>query len=259
MPNLEKIISEEQNSKKISQKIIDYAIWYYLNFFPSKKKISDKLREKFWPESEKWKKYWWISDEEISFIIEEKMKNLLQEENILKAKIKTFLRKWKNLNYIKTKLFEKKFDKDDIDRILNDDFLENPENLEIIENWWSLLNREKLEKNILILKNKWKSKKFISQKFIERKEDNKIVNEILEKIFFEKIEEDFDENWDEKIIDWDFENLKIEFEKVKSKRVRNKKTWEYEEISRQKIIEKLLWKWFWYENIKILFEENNLN
>jgi hypothetical protein len=57
-----------------------------------------------------------------------------------------------------------------------------------------------------------------------------MVNEILEKIFFEKIEtgEGFDENnllnSDEKFIDWDFENLKIEFEKVKNKRIRNKKT-----------------------------------
>ncbi len=224
--------------KKISQKIIDYAIRYYLNFFPSKKKIADKLKEKFWPESEKWKKYWWISEEEIFFIIEEKMKNLLQEENILKAKIKNFLRKWKNLNYIKTKLFEKKFDKNDIEKILNEDYFENSENLEMIENWWSLLNREKLEKNILILKNKWKSKKFISQKFIERREDSEMVNEILEKIFFE--------NW----ADFEFENLKIEFKKIKNKKVRNKKTWEYEEISKQKIIEKLLIKWFWYDNIK---------
>jgi len=246
----------ENSEKKISQKIIDYAIRYYLNYFPSKKKIADKLKEKFWPDSEKWKRYWWISDEEISFIIDEKMKNLLQEENILKAKIKSFLRKWKNLNYIKTKLFEKKFDKNDIDKILNQDYFENPENLEVIENWWSLLNKEKLERNILILKNKWKSKKFISQKFIERREDNEMVNEILEKIFFEKIEtgEGFDENnllnSDEKFIDWDFENLKIEFEKVKNKRIRNKKTWEYEEICKQKIIEKLLWKWFWYDDIK---------
>jgi len=234
-------MSEE---KQISQRIIDYAIWYYCSFFPSKQKIFDKLKEKFWPESEKWKKYWWISDEEILFIINEKLKNFLQEENILRAKIKNFLWKWKNLNYIKTKLFEKKFDKNDIEKILKEEFLENTE---FIDDYWSLLNFEKLEKNILSLKNKWKSRKFIAQKFIERAEDNEIVNQILEEIFFE----------DE--IDQDFENLKKEFEKIFQKKVKNKKTWEYEKLWEQwawksKIIEKLLWKWFKYNDIKKLFE-----
>jgi transposase-like protein len=32
---------------KISQKIIDYAIWYYLRYYPSRKKLSQKLEEKF--------------------------------------------------------------------------------------------------------------------------------------------------------------------------------------------------------------------
>lgn len=224
---------------KISQKIIDYAIWYYLNFFPSKKKIAEKLKEKFWPESEKWKKYWWISDEEISFIVEEKLKNLLQEENILKAKIKNFLWKWKNLNYIKTKLFEKKFDKNDIEKILNEEYFENSENTEFIENWWSFLNKEKLEKNILALKNKWKSKKFIQQKFIERMEDSEVVNEILEKVFYQY--------WDSEE-DFEFENLKKEYEKI------SQKTIKWEKISRQKIIEKLLWKWFVWDDVKKILE-----
>jgi hypothetical protein len=55
-----------------------------------------------------------------------------------------------------------------------------------------------------------------------------MVNEILEKIFYEKIEENPDEegilNEDKKIIDWDFENLKNEFEKIKTKKIRNKNT-----------------------------------
>lgn len=240
MRKIEEILSGEKNfsweenknsEKKISQKIIDYAIWYYLNFFPSKKKIFEKLKEKFWPDSEKWKKYWWISDEEINFIIEEKLKNLLQEENILKAKIKNFLWKWKNLNYIKTKLFEKKFDKNDIEKILNEEYFENPE---FIDNWWSFLNKEKLEKNILSLKNKWKSRKFIQQKFCERSEDFEVVNEILEKIFCDNSE---------------FENLKKEYEKIKNKKIK----WEI--ISKQKIIEKLLGKWFAYDDVKKIFEE----
>jgi transposase-like protein len=42
---------------QISQKIIDYAIWYYLRYYPSKNFLSKKLREKFGPDSEKGKKY----------------------------------------------------------------------------------------------------------------------------------------------------------------------------------------------------------
>ena len=225
--------------KEISQKIIDYAIWYYINFFPSKRQIFDKLKEKFWPESEKWKKYWWISDEEIFFVIDKKLKNFLQEENILRAKIKNFLKKWKNLNYIKKKLFEKKFDKNDVEKILNEEFLNE---------WKSLLDAEKLEKNILNLRKKWKSKKFIQQKFCERQEDFEFVNWILEKVFSEDVE------WEKCEIDRDFENLKIEFEKIKKKKVKNKKTWNYEEISREKIVEKLLGKGFVRSEIKMVLE-----
>jgi hypothetical protein len=36
-----------QNKKEISQKIVNYAIWYYLKYFPSINKIKQKLREKF--------------------------------------------------------------------------------------------------------------------------------------------------------------------------------------------------------------------
>jgi len=38
---------------EISQKIIDYAIWYYLKYYPSPKKLRFKLKEKFGPDSEK--------------------------------------------------------------------------------------------------------------------------------------------------------------------------------------------------------------
>jgi transposase-like protein len=46
-----------QEKKEISQKIVDYAIWYYLRYFPSVNKVRQKLREKFGPQSEKGKKY----------------------------------------------------------------------------------------------------------------------------------------------------------------------------------------------------------
>lgn len=42
---------------EISQKITDYAIWYYLRYYPSTQKLRHKLNEKFGPDSEKGKRY----------------------------------------------------------------------------------------------------------------------------------------------------------------------------------------------------------
>jgi hypothetical protein len=42
---------------EVSQKIVNYAIWYYLKYFPSVKKMENKLKEKFGVQSENGKKY----------------------------------------------------------------------------------------------------------------------------------------------------------------------------------------------------------
>jgi hypothetical protein len=42
---------------QISQKIIDYAIWYYLKYYPSVAKLKQKLKEKFGLKSLNGKKY----------------------------------------------------------------------------------------------------------------------------------------------------------------------------------------------------------
>ncbi|MDP2396573.1 MAG: hypothetical protein Q8S84_02295 [bacterium] len=41
-----------QKNMEISQKIVDYAIWYYLKYYPSPKKLTQKLLEKFGEKSE---------------------------------------------------------------------------------------------------------------------------------------------------------------------------------------------------------------
>ena len=92
---------------KISQKIIDYAIWYYLRYYPSPKKLGFKLREKFGPESEKGKKYWGISEEEIKYIIEDKLRNIILEEEVIESKIRSYKNKWKSRKYISSKMFER--------------------------------------------------------------------------------------------------------------------------------------------------------
>lgn len=199
---------------EISQKIVDYAIWYYLKYFPSKKALEKKLFEKFWPNSEKWKVYWWIWEKEIDFILNQKMSSIIFEEEVAKSKIRNYIEKNKNFSYIKTKMFQKYFDKELVLRILREEY--NFENE-------TLLNEEKLKKQIILLKQKGKSKNYIKNKFLERSQDKDLVENILSEVF----------------CDWELENLKKEYEKIKNKL-----------FDKQKIFQKLFSKWFNYEDIK---------
>ena len=199
---------------EISQKIVDYAIWYYLKYFPSKKALEKKLFEKFWPNSEKWKIYWWIWEKEIDFILNQKMSSIIFEEEVAKSKIRNYIEKNKNFSYIKTKMFQKYFDKELVLRILREEY--NFENE-------TLLNEEKLKKQIILLKQKGKSKNYIKNKFLERSQDKDLVENILSEVF----------------CDWELENLKKEYEKIKNKL-----------FDKQKIFQKLFSKWFNYEDIK---------
>ena len=199
---------------EISQKIVDYAIWYYLKYFPSKKALEKKLFEKFWPNSEKWKIYWWIWEKEIDFILNQKMSSIIFEEEVAKSKIRNYIEKNKNFSYIKTKMFQKYFDKELVLQILREEY--NFENE-------TLLNEEKLKKQIILLKQKGKSKNYIKNKFLERSQDKDLVKNILSEVF----------------CDWELENLKKEYEKIKNK-------W----FDKQKIFQKLFSKWFNYEDIK---------
>lgn len=199
---------------EISQKIVDYAIWYYLKYFPSKKALEKKLFEKFWPNSEKWKVYWWIWEKEIDFILNQKMSSIIFEEEVAKSKIRNYIEKNKNFSYIKTKMFQKYFDKELVLLILREEYdFENE----------TLLNEEKLKKQIILLKQKGKSKNYIKNKFLERSQDKDLVENILSEVF----------------CDWELENLKKEYEKIKNK-------W----FDKQKIFQKLFSKWFNYEDIK---------
>lgn len=199
---------------EISQKIVDYAIWYYLKYFPSKKALEKKLFEKFWPNSEKWKVYWWIWEKEIDFILNQKMSSIIFEEEVAKSKIRNYIEKNKNFSYIRTKMFQKYFDKELVLQILREEY--NFENE-------TLLNEEKLKKQIILLKQKGKSKNYIKNKFLERSQDKDLVENILSEVF----------------CDWELENLKKEYEKIKNK-------W----FDKQKIFQKLFSKWFNYEDIK---------
>ena len=110
--------------KEISQKIINYAIWYYLKYFPSVAKMKQKLDMKFWPNSEKWKKYWWIFEDDIEYILHEKMWNILVEKEIIDTKVRNLQFKWKSKRYISWNLYEKWFNKDDFEKIIEQYFID---------------------------------------------------------------------------------------------------------------------------------------
>ena len=221
-----------QEKKDISQKIVDYAIWYYLRYFPSINKLKQKLNEKFWPNSEKGKKYWWIFEDDIEYIIFDKMWSILCEKQIITSKINNYINKWKNTFYIKSKLYEKWFIKSEYEEILNNEF-----NIEKA----SILNYEKVYKQINTLYKKNKSKNYIRNKFVENSFDAELVDSILSEFFEE----------------WNNENLIYELEKILRKLQGAKDPcWNSEYIEnldfkqKQKIIQKLLSKWFWYWEIK---------
>lgn len=201
----------------ISQKIVDYAIWYYLRYYPSTKKLIQKLEFKFWPDSEKWKKYGGINEEEIRYIIEDKLRNIIQEKEVCRAKIKNLIWKNKNIRYIKNNLRQKLFAAEMVEEILQWEFSSDEQ---------SLLNPEKLRKKIVDLQRKWKSIWYIKNKFVERDIDKEVVEWLIWEIFLQG----------------DTVNLQQEYEKIREK---------YE---KQKIIEKLLRKWFYYGDIKQLFD-----
>ena len=159
---------------EISQKIVDYAIWYYLKYYPSPKKLTQKLIEKFGEKSENWKKYWWIWQIEIDYILTEKLRNIIQEEEVIQSKIRTF-------------------------------------------------------------KNKWKSKLYIKQKLFERQEDKNLIEQFMQEAF----------------LDGEYELVKKEYEKIKNKlNLNNVENLPNTRLEQQKIIEKLLRKWFKYDDVK---------
>lgn len=159
---------------EISQKIVDYAIWYYLKYYPSPRKLTQKLLEKFGEKSENGKKYGGIWQEEIEYILTEKLRNIIQEDEVIQSKIRSF-------------------------------------------------------------KNKWKSKLYIKQKLFERQENRELIEKYLGEAF----------------IEWEWEQLEMEYSKLKKKISPNVIVWSNEyKIENQKIIEKLCRKWFKYDDVK---------
>lgn len=187
------------------ERLKNYALWYYLRYYPSTNRLREKLLEKSDNNFE-------TSNEVIS-----EMKNIITEKEVIRSKISIFLNRNKNLNYIKQKLREKKFDKEVFEQILYSEFVEEDK---------SLLSEGFIIRKILNLKNKWKSKNYIKNKLIERSEDKEVVEKNLEEIF----------------IDGEFESIQKEYDKIKDR------------YPKEKCIQKLIWKGFYYSQVKEVVE-----
>ena len=142
---------------KISQKIIDYAIWYYLKYYPSPEKLKIKLNEKFWLGSEKAKKYWGITSEQIEFIIKEKLKNIIIEEEVIQSKIRFYKNKGKSKRYILNKMYERLENRQLTEKYLEQYFL----------NWESENIKKEYKKQLNNLEKKFEWYK-LKNKIIER-------------------------------------------------------------------------------------------
>ena len=89
----------------------NYALWYYFRYFPSKNKLEKKHREK-------------VDDSDLIQKVIKNIENLIDDKKVIWDKIRVYLIKNKNLNYIKTKLILAWFDKYEVEDILNTEFLE---------------------------------------------------------------------------------------------------------------------------------------
>jgi SOS response regulatory protein OraA/RecX len=111
--------------------------------------LKQKLREKFSFNSLRWKKYGWISDEEIDYIVNKRLRGIITEEEVIKSKIRFYKSKWKSTLYIKQKLYERQEPKELIEKFLDLDL------------WFS--DEENLKKEYEKLKKKFDEKKIIEK------------------------------------------------------------------------------------------------
>lgn len=181
-----------------TQRLREYALWYYNRYFPSNAKLIQKLQEK--------------GGKDNTNRVFRDIKYLLQEEEIIKAKIDTYVFRNKNYRYIRQKMAEKLFPKLKVEAYLS----------KYIQKQESILDENFLRKRIESYITKGKSKQYIFSKLWETKEDRILLESILVDYFSEG----------------ESENILREYEKLKNK------------YSKEKITQKLISKWFLYNEIR---------
>lgn len=113
-------------------------------------------------------------------------------------------------------MFQKWFPKESVEEYLE----------KYTESWESILDADFLLRKIDTYARKWKSKRFIFQTLSETPEDREVLEWLLDKYF----------------IDGESENIEKHYEKLSVK------------YKKEKIIQKLLEKWFQYDEIKKVIE-----
>ncbi|MDD2515642.1 MAG: RecX family transcriptional regulator [Candidatus Gracilibacteria bacterium] len=206
-------ITNEEIRKKINDKKEKYfsnyenlrnsGLVYISRFFPTKNQLKKFLSKK-------------TNSREIVKKVFNDLSSFIDEEFLAENFIEQLLENGKNISYIQNKLLVKGFDKDLIKSKINS-----------LKNGGTTLKKDLVESKILTYKNRGKSRTWIKQKLTERREDNGLINSILDNIFGDEGEN---------------ENINKEIEKLKENG-----------FDKDKIIKKLISKGFRYENIKSNF------
>lgn len=197
---------QTMNKKYDAERLKNYALWYYFKYFPSVKKLNQKMTEK-------------SLDADLTKKVFESIAHLCEEQRVMEDKIRLYLLRNKNARYIKTQLVAKGFEKEMIENFLQKEFFDEQK---------SLLNPHSVFVKIQNYKNAWKSKANIRQKMIEFRADVDIIEKAILEVFWE------DES----------ENIAREYSKLEKK------------YDKQKIIQKLIQKWFNYSEIKNYVNES---
>jgi SOS response regulatory protein OraA/RecX len=202
-------MSANYNEKKYSpQRLKDYALWYYFRYYPSDGRLLQKLNEK-----------WEEHDAQQVFA---EIKHLLQEDEIIKAKIDNYLFRNKNFRYIQQKMREKLFPVEKTQAYLEP----------LLESWKSILTESFLRKKIENFANRGKSRSYIFYSLWETAADREILENLLNEYF----------------PDGESENIEREYQKI----ISSKPELLTSRIWKQKIIQKLLSKWFKYDEVKMI-------
>jgi len=184
-----------------------YGINYIERFIPTKAKLLEKLKEKSW-------------NEELANEVFEKLKDLINEELMLENLINSYISRWKNIRYIKEKLYIKKFDRELVEK-----------KIDRVKRKGSIFeeNQDILEKKIRQLIKKHYSRRHILYSLSETKEDKELVENKINEIFEKE--------------NFDFENITYFINLYKKKG-----------LEKRKIIERLIAKSFVYNEIKEVLE-----